>query len=156
MQDIDQQIAETKKAISAEESKPIREESSDRDPSYQWVKDELTKAQAESQRLGRRARLPRLPSAAQYHDSAKRLDQNGLVQQDLERAAKTAEENYLLYVHKREEARISDALDQRGILNVALAEQPVVPVLPTKSPAEHRYVYLAVGWSVQPFHGVRC
>jgi uncharacterized protein involved in exopolysaccharide biosynthesis len=57
-----------------------------------------------------------------------------LVQQDLERAAKTQEENYLLYVHKREEARISDALDQRGILNVSLAEQPVVPVLPTKSP----------------------
>lgn len=31
---------------------------------------------------------------------------------------------------KREEARISDALDQKGILNVAVAEQPDVPVLP--------------------------
>ena len=61
------------------------------------------------------------------------IDQKGLVQQDLTRAAKTQEENYLLYVHKREEARISDALDQRGIVNVAIAEQPFVPVLPTKS-----------------------
>jgi capsular polysaccharide biosynthesis protein len=43
-------------------------------------------------------------------------------------------DNYLLYVHKREEARISDALDQRGILNVALAQQPVVPALPKRSP----------------------
>jgi uncharacterized protein involved in exopolysaccharide biosynthesis len=133
VQDIDQQIAETKKAISDEESKPIREESSDRDPSYQWVKDELTKGQTELSGLAVRAATA-ASTAAQYHENAKRLDQNGLVQQDLERAAKTQAENYLLYVHKREEARISDALDQRGILNVALAEQPIVPVLPVKSP----------------------
>ncbi len=133
VQDIDQQIAETQKAISDEEAKPIREESSDRDPSYSWVKDELTKAQAELSGLSVRAATA-AGTAAQYHDAAKRLDQNGLVQQDLERAAKTQEENYLLYVHKREEARISDALDQRGILNVALAEQPIVPVIPVKSP----------------------
>jgi uncharacterized protein involved in exopolysaccharide biosynthesis len=133
VQDVDQQIADTEKAIKDEESKPIREESTDRDPSYQWVKDELTKAQTEL--VGLQARAGSASAiATQYHDSAKRLDQNGLVQQDLERAAKTQEENYLLYVHKREEARIGDALDQRGILNVAMAEQPVVPVLPTKSP----------------------
>jgi len=133
VQDIDQQIADTKKAISDEEAKPIREESSDRDTSYSWAKDELTKAQAELSGLSVRAATA-AATAAQYHESAKRLDQNGLVQQDLVRAAKTQEENYLLYVHKREEARISDALDQRGILNVALAEQPIVPVLPVKSP----------------------
>jgi uncharacterized protein involved in exopolysaccharide biosynthesis len=133
VQDIDQQIAETKKAISEEEAKPIREESSDRDPGYSWVKEELTRAQAELSGLSVRAATA-ASTAAQYHEAAKRFDQNGLVQQDLERAAKTQEENYLLYVHKREEARISDALDQRGILNVALAEQPIVPVIPVKSP----------------------
>src|SRR6201996_1084757 len=133
VQDIDQQIAETKKAISDEENKPIREESSDRDPGYQWVKDELTRAETELPSLSIRAATA-ASTAAQYHEAAKRFDQNGLVQQDLVRAAKTQEENYLLYVHKREEARISDALDQRGILNVALAEQPIVPVLPVKSP----------------------
>jgi len=133
VQDIEQQITDTKKAISEEESRPIREESSDRDPSYQWVKDELAKSRTELAGLAVRA-TSAASIGAQYHDAAKRLDQNGLVQQDLVRAAKTQEENYLLYVHKREEARISDALDQRGILNVALAEQPVVPVLPTKSP----------------------
>jgi uncharacterized protein involved in exopolysaccharide biosynthesis len=133
VQDIDQQIAETRKAISDGEAKPIREESSDRDPSYSWVKDELTKAQADLPGLSVRAAAA-ASTGAQYHEAAKRFDQNGLVQQDLQRAAKTQEENYLLYVHKREEARISDALDQRGILNVALAEQPIVPVIPVKSP----------------------
>jgi uncharacterized protein involved in exopolysaccharide biosynthesis len=133
VQEVDQQIADAKRAISAEESKPIREESTDLDPNYQWVRAELTKAQADLSGLKARA-ASAATIAGQYHEAAQGLDQNGLVQQDLVRAAKTQEDNYLLYVHKREEARISDALDQRGILNVALAEQPVVPALPSRSP----------------------
>ena len=43
---------------------------------------------------------------------------------------KAAQDNYLLYVKKREEARMGDALDEGGIVNVAIAEQPVVPALP--------------------------
>ena len=132
VQEVDQQIADAKSAIAAEENKPIREESSDQDPDYQWVRAELTKAQADLSGLKARA-ASAASIAEQYHGSAQRLDQNEITQQNLLRAVKTQEENYLLYVHKREEARISDALDQRGILNVAVAEQPVVPVLPTWS-----------------------
>jgi uncharacterized protein involved in exopolysaccharide biosynthesis len=132
VQEVDQQIADAKIAISAEQSKPIREESSDQDPNYQWVRAELTKAQADLSGLKARA-ITAASIAGQYHETAQRLDHDGLVQQDLLQAAKTQEENYLLYVHKREEARISDALDQRGILNVAMAEQPVVPALPSRS-----------------------
>jgi uncharacterized protein involved in exopolysaccharide biosynthesis len=119
VQDIEKQIEETKNAISEEQSKPLTEESSDRDPSYQLVKDEMTKAEADLSGLAARANSA-AAIAAQYHESAKRIDQKGLIQEDLTRAAKTQEENYLLYVHKREEARISDALDQRGIVNVAV------------------------------------
>ncbi|MGB7330155.1 MAG: hypothetical protein WBD25_02120, partial [Terriglobales bacterium] len=54
-------------------------------------------------------------------------------QQDLMRTAKTEEDNYLLYQRKREEARIGDALDERRILNVAIVEPPVAPVLPEHS-----------------------
>jgi uncharacterized protein involved in exopolysaccharide biosynthesis len=141
VQEVDQQIADAKSAISAEESKPIREESSDQDPNYQWVRAELTKAQADLSGLKARATTA-ASIAGQYHGAAQRLDQDGLVQQNLLQAAKTQEENYLLYVHKREEARISDALDQRGILNVAMAEQPVVPALPTRSPLNVAFLAL--------------
>jgi uncharacterized protein involved in exopolysaccharide biosynthesis len=132
VQEVDQQIADAKSAIAAEENRPIREESSDQDPNYQWVRNELTKAQADLSGLKARA-ASAASIAEQYHGSAQRLDQNEITQQNLLRAVKTQEENYLLYVHKREEARISDALDQGGILNVAVAEQPVIPVLPTWS-----------------------
>jgi capsular polysaccharide biosynthesis protein len=46
---------------------------------------------------------------------------------------KTAEDTYLLYARKSEEARIGDALDERGILNVTVAAPPVVPALPKRS-----------------------
>jgi hypothetical protein len=36
-------------------------------------------------------------------------------------------------VKKQEEARMADVLDQRGIVNVAIAEQPVAPALPLSS-----------------------
>jgi uncharacterized protein involved in exopolysaccharide biosynthesis len=133
VQEVDQQIADAKNAISTEESKPMRDETTDQNPNYLWIRGELTKAQADLGGLKARATAA-AAIAAQYRENARRLDEQGVRQQDLERAAKTQEENYLLYEGKREEARISDALDQRGILNVALAEQPMVPALPSRSP----------------------
>lgn len=133
VQEVEQQIADAKAAIQAEENKPLRDETSDQDPNYLWVRDELTKAQADLSGLRARASAA-AAAAAQYHGAAERLDQKQIIQQDLLRAAKTQEENYLLYVHKREEARINDALDRRGILNVAMAEEPIVPALPNRTP----------------------
>lgn len=132
VQELEKQIADTKSAIAAEESRPIRDESSDENPTYQSIQTDLLKARAELSGLKARAREA-AAIAAQYHNSAQHLEQSGVVQQDLERAVKTQQENYLLYEHKREEARMNEALDQRGILNVALVEPPAVPVLRNKS-----------------------
>jgi len=49
------------------------------------------------------------------------LDQLSLSQQDLQREAKAAETNYLLYLAKREQERTSNALDVTRIANVAIA-----------------------------------
>jgi len=68
-----------------------------------------------------------------YRYSAHRLGDNAVQQDQLARNLKAAEEKYLLYINKREEARIADALDQGGILNVTIAEQPRVPVLRARS-----------------------
>lgn len=133
VQENDKQIAAARSAISTEESRPIREETTDQDPNYQWIRAELTKAQADLGGLMARASASS-SMAAQYLEAARRFDQRGVVQQDLVRTAKTQEEDYLLYLRKREEARISTALDEGGILNVTVSEQPVVPALPARSP----------------------
>jgi capsular polysaccharide biosynthesis protein len=49
----------------------------------------------------------------------------------LRRDAKTAEEAYLLFKKKHEEARISSAMDRQELVNVSIAqpaERPIAPV----------------------------
>jgi len=132
--EVDKQIEETRAAIASEESKPVREQSTDANPTYLWAREEVAKSRAELSGLMAESSTSK-SIANKYREAARRLDQDGIVQQDLLRKAKIQEDGYLLYVHKREEAGISDALDQRRILNVAIAEEPTVPALPRRSPA---------------------
>ena len=72
---------------------------------------------------------------------ARHLGEAAIVQDDLLNSESAAQENYLLYVKKQEEARMADALDQRGIVNVAVAQEPVAPALPLWS----TWAVLAIG-----------
>jgi uncharacterized protein involved in exopolysaccharide biosynthesis len=133
VQEIDKQIADTRASIAREESRPIREETTDRNPTYAWINEELAKARADYSALQARAAAMQA-IVSKYEAKARELDVQGIIQQDLLRTVKTDEENYLLYQRKREEARMTDALDRTRILNVAVAEQPAVPTLPSNSP----------------------
>jgi uncharacterized protein involved in exopolysaccharide biosynthesis len=64
-----------------------------------------------------------------------KLGSQSLEQADLEREAKANEQNYLLYLSKREQERTSDALDRTRIENVAIAVPPAIPALPVQGPA---------------------
>jgi uncharacterized protein involved in exopolysaccharide biosynthesis len=68
-----------------------------------------------------------------YRTVAQQLGEDAITQDDLLSTEKAAQENYLLYVKKQEEARMDDALDERGIVNVAIAEHPIAPALPVWS-----------------------
>ena len=133
VQEVDKEIADAKASIVTEESKPIRAETTDRNPTYSWINEELAKAKADYSGLQARAAATQA-IVANYEAKAEELDQKGIVQQDLLRTMKTDEENYLMYQRKREEARMTNALDQTRILNVAIAEQPIAPTLPSNSP----------------------
>ena len=132
MLEIDQQIDQARTAITAEALSPLRDETTDKDPNYEWARMELEKAQVRLEGLKARqseasAQVSRLRTVAQQ------MQENSIDQQDLIRTAKADEDSYLLYLHKREEARIGEALDQQRILNVAIVEDPVAPVLPVHS-----------------------
>ena len=132
VQEVEEQITQTQAAITKEEQAPVREETTEKDPNYEWAKAELGKAQVELSATEARARTigDELTSARLQ---ARNLGEEAIRQQDLLTAMKTAEETYLLYARKSEQARISDALDERSIVNVAVVESPVVPVLPKHS-----------------------
>ena len=132
VQEVDRQITETQTAIAAENARPVREETTDQNPTEAWVRGELAKANADLSGLRAREDEQRA-SVTSFQSRARLLNDKGIVQQDLLRAAKAAEQNYLLYLKKREESRITDALDRRRILNVAIAQEPLVPALPAHS-----------------------
>jgi polysaccharide biosynthesis protein PslE len=129
VQEVEQQILQAKAAIAAQKSNPVRDETTDQDANYQWAKSELQRARVEMKGLEARETTTSEHLTA-YRVLARQLGDDAIVQDDLTSSEKAAQENYLLYVKKREEARMGDALDEGGIVNVAIAEQPVVPALP--------------------------
>lgn len=132
VQEVEREIAETKESIAAEALTPVRDETTDKDPNYEWARLEMEKAQVQSD--GLRARQSDASTqVASLRSFAQQMQSDSLDQQDLLRTAKIEEDNYLLYVRKREEARIGDALDERRILNVAIVEPPSAPALPAHS-----------------------
>jgi len=132
MKEIDQKIAEAKASIAAEDQAPIRERTSDQDPDHQWAQAELLKNQVELNALNAHAGAENV-LLVHYRHAASQLGDRAIQQEELLHDLKAAEEKYLLYLNKREEARIGDALDQGGILNVTIAEQATVPALPQLS-----------------------
>ncbi len=110
----------------------MRDETTDKDPHFEWATAELQRAQVQLKALQSRVAAADL-QAANYRAMAERFGTDAIAQDDLINSERAAEENFLLYVKKREEARMNDALDERGIVNVAIAEQSVAPTLPVRS-----------------------
>jgi uncharacterized protein involved in exopolysaccharide biosynthesis len=129
VEEVDQQIAQAKAAIAVENAKPLRDETTQDNPEYEWAQAERLKSQVELADL-RQKELAAREQVAKYRGYAERLEETAILQHDLEQNLKLAEDRWMLYSKKREEARIGDALDQNGVLNVAVAQEPRAPAMP--------------------------
>jgi uncharacterized protein involved in exopolysaccharide biosynthesis len=128
-----EELRELQAAVTEADRAPLRDETTDRNPAYQWLRNEAARVRTERDALLARATAIG-ESIAEHRSRAQRLDALQLQQQEMVRTAKAAEEEYLLYRRKQEETRISDALDQTRIANVTIADPPVVPLAPMASP----------------------
>jgi len=140
VQEVDQQIAQAEATIAAENALPLRDETTDKNAHYEWAKSELQQAQVQLSALWAR-QLAIIKQEADYRAMTRQLGAAAITQDDLLSTEKAAQENYLRYVKKQDEARMDDALDERGIVNVAIAEHPVAPALPVWS----AWMVLAIG-----------
>ncbi len=132
VQEADQEIAEYKAAIAKAEEKRYVSETTDRDPTYELLREDIARTQSDLS--AQRATLAATKhSVASMKGEMINLDQLSLKQQDLQREVKADESNYLLYLGKREQERTSNALDVTRIANVAIAVPPSIPVLPVIS-----------------------
>ena len=132
VQEVDEEIAETKASLANEESAPLRDQTTDQDANHEWAKSELVKAEVEKAGLEARE-IATSHLLSNLRESASQLGERAVGQEALLQDVKAAEEQYLLYVRKLEEARIGDALDRQNFLNVSIVEQPTTPVLPVHS-----------------------
>jgi uncharacterized protein involved in exopolysaccharide biosynthesis len=137
VEEMEKQIGQIKTTIAQAEKVPNREESVGMDPEHEWIRLELAKAKSELAAL--RAAAPAKENAVQtYRALASDLDKKDIERQDLVRLAKIAEEKYELYLRKQEEARVDQELDKQRILNVAIAEEATVPILPKPNQTSKR------------------
>jgi uncharacterized protein involved in exopolysaccharide biosynthesis len=140
VQEVELQIGQAEAAIAAEGATPVRDQTTDKNVQYEWAKSESQKMQVQLRALQARETATFAQEGA-YQAMARLLGEDAITQDDLLATEKAAEDNYLLYVKKQEEARMDDALDEQGIVNVAIAEHAVAPALPLWS----TWTVLAIG-----------
>jgi uncharacterized protein involved in exopolysaccharide biosynthesis len=129
VREADDEVAQAKTALAHAEAKKYVTETTDRDSTYELLRQDISKAEADL--AAQRATLAATKHSIQsVRAEMVNLDQLALSQQDLQREAKAAETNYLLYLAKREQERTSNALDVTRIANVAIAVPPAIPALP--------------------------
>jgi len=133
VKEVDAEIAKTEEAIDRAEDARYVNTTTDRDPTYEYLREDQAKTEADL--ASQRATAAELLNTIQGMQSDMvNLDEKAVKQAALLREAKANEGNYLLYLTKREQERTSDALDEKRIANVAIAVPASVPVLPAHNP----------------------
>ncbi len=134
VKEADEELSEANAAYEKAASTKYVTENTNVDPTYELLREDLAKA--ETDLAAQRASLgANQASVASLQSQMAQLAEKGLDQTDLTREQKADEDNYLLYMAKREQARTSDALDKTKIENVDIAIPPNFPVLPVMTPA---------------------
>jgi len=135
VRDVDQQIRATQERLKAAEERVTSINRTEINKVNQDLKSLFLSAQTDLR--GARARHDSLQAQVAIHRRAlEELDQKGFITEGLRREAKAAEDAYMLYQKKHEEARISAAMDQQKIVNVSIAQpaqRPLRPVGPRKA-----------------------
>jgi len=125
VQEIDQQLAQTRKALAAASATTSVEETSDVNPVWQAL---ITHSVQD--RVSRDALLEQHAAVTQQLNQlqAQLAKTQGLTVQfdELKSKADDLKEDYTLYTQKREQAQIEDAMDARQLLNVTIAETPTL------------------------------
>ena len=133
VKEADQELAEAKAAYDKAANTKYVTENTNVDPTYELLREDHARTEADlaAQRASLAANEAGIRS---FEAQMTQLAEKDLDRTDLTREQKADEENYLLYLGKREQARTSDALDRTKIENVDVAVPPNIPVLPVMSP----------------------
>jgi uncharacterized protein involved in exopolysaccharide biosynthesis len=131
VRDLDRQIASTQAALKEAADNRSHEVASNVDPVWQQVRTDYAQTQ-----ISRRAISARqIAVLAQLSKLKRQLgDFQGLSIEfdNLDEQVQQARNNYELYVQKRDQAQIEDAMDSQKLTNVAIAQQPTLSYTPVR------------------------
>ena len=127
--ELDHEIQNTQGALHDAQTGPLTEQTSDVNTIHQSLAADLIKTRTNLEALkSRRGQLEK--EVGQYVARLDSMDKNAGALRDLEQAQRQAEDNYLLYSRRLEEARMAESLDQQKFANVTIIEQPVASPIP--------------------------
>jgi uncharacterized protein involved in exopolysaccharide biosynthesis len=133
LKEADLEVTAAQEAVTSAEQMQLRDQTTDRDSTFEFLKQDVAKTRADLDEHQASA-MVLADSVRSLEHQAVQLDQQSVAFQGLLRDAKASEDNYLLYLSKREQERSAEALDDRRIANVAIAVAPAVPILPVYNP----------------------
>jgi uncharacterized protein involved in exopolysaccharide biosynthesis len=131
VQELDRQIAFTKSQLADAAIAKTHEITTDVDPVWQQLR--AGQAEARVARWAEDAR--RAAGAAQLAGltrSLGRLQELDVEFNNLEEQVKVRKQNYELYAEKRDQSQIADEMDQQGLMNVVVAQQPTRSYRPAR------------------------
>jgi uncharacterized protein involved in exopolysaccharide biosynthesis len=133
VKEAEDEIVKTKAAIQKAQDLNYANQTTDRDPTHELLRQDFAKTQLDLASQTANAAAIQKSIQAMRAQMAE-LDAKAVKQAALLREDKADEANYLLYQTKREQEYTSDALDKRRIADVAIAVPAVVPALPAFNP----------------------
>jgi uncharacterized protein involved in exopolysaccharide biosynthesis len=129
VKEADQELSEIRQAITTARATHYVDQETDRDPTFEMLREDLAKSVVDLAAQSASRDATRQSISAMQHQIVQLTNQS-LQLADLQRDAKANEQNYLLYLSKREQERASDALDRSRIENIAIAVPPAIAALP--------------------------
>jgi uncharacterized protein involved in exopolysaccharide biosynthesis len=141
VRELDKQLASTRSALNEAASVNSHQVTTDIDPLWQQIRTDLAQSN-----IARRTTAARRDAIAGQIESLKQelagMQDLNVEFNNLDAQAKEQQQNYQLYVEKRDQSQIADAMDQRGLMNVVVAQEPTL----SYSPARPRPLFnLALG-----------
>jgi uncharacterized protein involved in exopolysaccharide biosynthesis len=125
VREVDDQIRETSTALEKAQGSTAVEQASDINPLRQPLETELANVKVDQAGdIALRKNL--LDQVEEYQAKLTALAGATALHNELDRNIKQADATYQLYSRKHEESQIEDALDEKKITNISIAEAPVI------------------------------
>ncbi|MFQ5627685.1 MAG: GumC family protein [bacterium] len=128
---IKSRIAQVEEALLNEQSATPQEIAVDVNKTIEKLSDNLRRTQFEL--IGYQAQEEALAElVAKVKRQSRQVEQNSLTYEALKKKYELTQSNYMLYLKKQEEARISEALDREKVSNVTIVDPATVPLSPIR------------------------